>query len=69
MERQKKYHRARRAMLPFEVTVAQLFILWIVSAIRFDAESKLHCQAHAFTLSGTSGEGYGAFRANLFWLA
>jgi len=56
-------------MLPFEVTVAQLFILWIVSAIRFDAESKLHCQAHAFTLSGTSGEGYGAFRANLFWLA
>jgi hypothetical protein len=39
MGKDENYHRARRAMLPFDVTVAQLFILWIVSAIHFDAES------------------------------
>lgn len=38
MGKDENYHRAGRALLPFDVTVAQLFILWIVSAIRFDAE-------------------------------
>ena len=37
-EKDDNYHRARRATLPSDVSATQLFILWIVSAIRFDAE-------------------------------